>query len=130
MKIMALPVKQPWSWLIVNGYKDVENRNNPPASTRIGNRFAIYASKGKVTKTDYEYFLEDVKNRKIKNYPKSIEEFDYGCIVGTVLLKGFSRNSKSYWAAKGSCHWLLSGVKKMKPKKIPRGFQFWFSVNI
>lgn len=25
--IPALSIKQPWSWLIVNGYKDLENRN-------------------------------------------------------------------------------------------------------
>ena len=130
MKLKALPVKQPWAWLIVNGYKDIENRKNPPAKTRVGEKFAIYASRHKVTAAEYEDFLERVKVRKIKRYPKSVADFDYGCLVGTAVVTGHTFKSKSYWAIKKQCHWILTKVRKMKPKKIRKSGQFWFGVEI
>lgn len=38
----ALSVKQPWAWLICNGYKDIENRN---WATDYRGEFLIHASK-------------------------------------------------------------------------------------
>jgi hypothetical protein len=38
----ALSVRQPWAWLIVNGYKDIENRNWP---TSFRGRIYIHAGK-------------------------------------------------------------------------------------
>lgn len=38
----ALSVRQPWAWLIVNGWKNVENREWP---TRFRGRVLIHASK-------------------------------------------------------------------------------------
>lgn len=113
----ALSFWQPWAWLIVNGHKDVENRSWKPSEKRIGERFVIHASSHKVTKAEYEEFLQDCKNRKIRNFPKSVDDFDYGAYVGSAVLKGAVRGHKSYWAARGSWHLVLSNVKKMKPKK-------------
>lgn len=125
----ALPVRQPWAWLIINGHKDIENRRNPPASTKIGKRIAIFATKRKVTREDYEYFLEKIKARKIKRYPKSPDDFDYGAVLGTVFLEGEVVNSKSFWAQRGFSNWKISKARKIKPVKV-RGRQFWFNVKI
>jgi hypothetical protein len=38
----ALSVQQPWAWLIVNGYKDIENREWP---TKYRGQFFIHAGK-------------------------------------------------------------------------------------
>jgi len=38
----ALSVKQPWAWLIVNGYKKIENRNWP---TSFRGRIYIHAGR-------------------------------------------------------------------------------------
>ncbi|MEM4721588.1 MAG: ASCH domain-containing protein [Candidatus Methanomethylicaceae archaeon] len=38
----ALSIQQPWAWLIVMGYKDIENRSWP---TTFRERFLIHASK-------------------------------------------------------------------------------------
>jgi|SRR5438552_16551616 len=38
----VLSIRQPWSWLIVNGFKDVENRTWP---TKLRGKFLIHASK-------------------------------------------------------------------------------------
>lgn len=128
--IAALSVWQPWAWLIANGHKDVENRGWAPNDDRIGSRFAIHASKRRVTKEEYEEFLKIVQEKGIKRFPKSIDEFDYGAILATAVLHAVSRNSKSYWAQRGAWHWKLISVKKLKPRKIRRGFQSWFSVKI
>lgn len=42
----ALSVRQPWAWLIVNGYKDVENR---PWTTGFRGRIYIHAGKTEAT---------------------------------------------------------------------------------
>lgn len=46
----AISIRQPWAWLIVNGYKDIENRSWP---TNFRGRILIHASKG-MTRDDYE----------------------------------------------------------------------------
>jgi hypothetical protein len=43
----ALSIKQPWAWLIVHGYKDIENRTFD--SPRCGR---IYVHAGKTTDDD------------------------------------------------------------------------------
>ena len=40
--IPALSIQQPWAWLIVNGPKDIENRN---WSTRFRGRFFVHSGK-------------------------------------------------------------------------------------
>lgn len=39
----ALSIRQPWAWLIVNGYKSIENRT---WNTRIRGTILIHAGKG------------------------------------------------------------------------------------
>lgn len=50
----ALSINQPWSWLIVNGYKTVENRD---WNTKYRGEFLIHAGK-RIDHSAYE-FLED-----------------------------------------------------------------------
>jgi len=40
--VYALSIRQPWAWLIVNGWKDIENRE---WSTRFRGRLLIHAGK-------------------------------------------------------------------------------------
>lgn len=123
-------VKQPWAWFIVNGYKDIENRNNPPPDSRIGEKVLIVASKRKLTKREYEDFVYNCGLLKIKRYPKSVDEFDYGAIVGSAVIMGYSYKAKSKWAAKGACHWKLERAKKVKA--IPQKGQqtLFFKISI
>jgi hypothetical protein len=48
--VKALSIHNPWAWLIVSGYKDIENRDWP---TKFRGRFLIHASK-KMTNYDYD----------------------------------------------------------------------------
>lgn len=100
----------------------------PPAK-RIGERIYIHASKRKVTRSEYADFVESMKHLKIKNFPASPDDFNYGAIVGSVVIDSVIKNSKSYWAHAGYFHWVLTEPKKMKP--IPtRGQMGWFTVSI
>ena len=49
VQMKVLSVRQPWAWLIVNGWKNVENRTWP---TKFRGRVLIHASKG-MTRDEY-----------------------------------------------------------------------------
>lgn len=43
--MQALTTRQPWAWLIANGYKPLENKHTrPPVSLPVGSRFALHVS--------------------------------------------------------------------------------------
>jgi hypothetical protein len=76
----ALSVRQPCAWLIVNGYKDIENRE---WSTKLRGRVWIHTGVHRVTKAEYEEFVEDCRVVGIRKFPE-INEFKTGGIVGSV----------------------------------------------
>lgn len=41
--MLALSIRQPWAWLIINGGKDIENRDWP---TKFRSRILVHAGKG------------------------------------------------------------------------------------
>jgi hypothetical protein len=47
----ALSIRQPWAWLIVNGYKDIENRS---WATKFRGPVLIHAAKG-MTGAEYNH---------------------------------------------------------------------------
>lgn len=126
----AICIKQPWAWFVVNGYKDVENRNSEPPAARIGQPVIIVASKRRLTKIEFSEFLEKVKKLKIKKYPKSIDDFVYGAGIGVVTISQAKWNSRSSWAQPGACHWMLTKPKQMKPMPIPGQQTLFFKVKI
>ena len=89
----ALSVRQPWAWLIVNGYKDIENRD---WFTKFRGRIWIHTGVHRVTKAEYEEFEDDCRNFGVKRYP-CIDEFKTGGIVGSVEIIDCVTKSKSYW---------------------------------
>lgn len=128
-EMTALTIRQPWAWFIVNGYKDIENRSWKASDKWLGKRIVVHSSQRRLTKADFEEFLDLVKELKIKRYPKSIDDFDYGSLVGTVVIKEVVKNSKSPWAFRGNYHFVLTGAKKMKPKK-QKGQLGFFTVKV
>ena len=115
--VSALSIRQPWAWFIVNGYKDIENRTWKPSAARIGQRFMVHASKRRLTKADFEQFLETVRRFRIRRHPKSIDTFTYGAIVGSAVISEVVRGSKSFRAARGHHHWVLTKANRCSPKK-------------
>lgn len=104
MKIIV--IRQPWAWLIVNGYKDIENRS---WATKYRGPLLIQASARRPSKEEMKGFRTYARRRKIE-LP---EDFDLGGIVGMVRLEDCVTKSRSKWF-EGPVGWVLS-----KPKRLP-----------
>ncbi|MDM8556483.1 ASCH domain-containing protein [Desulfococcaceae bacterium HSG7] len=84
----ALSVRQPWAWLIVHGYKDIENRT---WKTALRGRFLVQAG----LKFDYQGYADVLNQFKISLPPVSM--FDLGGIVGVAAIVDCVNQSDSPW---------------------------------
>ena len=85
----ALSIRQPWAWLVVNGYKDIENRT---WSTAFRGRIYVHAGQRMVA-DDYPEQREYLARAGIV-IPT---ELPRGAIVGEVTITGCSSSSGSPW---------------------------------
>lgn len=83
----VLSIRQPWAWLIVNGYKDIENRT---WITHFRGRFLIHAGK----KWDENVTLADIKAMYGIVVPQRLKT---GGIVGVAEITDCVTKSKSPW---------------------------------
>ena len=104
MKVLV--VRQPWAWLIVNGFKDIENRSR---RTEYSGPLLIQASARLPTKRK---LAEDRLYAK-KRGADLPEGFETGGIVGMVHLKDWVTSSKSKWF-EGPIGWVLSKPKRLR----------------
>jgi len=81
----AISIRQPWAWLIVNGYKDIENRG---WRTKIRGRVLIHAAKTIDTKA-----IETLERTR-HLLP---DEFETGGIVGAVEIVDVVGYHPSIW---------------------------------
>lgn len=91
----ALSIRQPWAWLIVNGYKDIENRS---WNTKYRGQVLIHAASG-LTKHEYNAALEFCRTVH-PNLPVNIpryESIERGGIVGVATITGTCESSSSPW---------------------------------
>lgn len=90
---VALSIRQPWAWLIVNGFKDIENRDWP---TQFKGRIRVHAGKG-MTRDEYE-FARDMALDIDHTIPvPAFEELERGGFVGEVTITGCVTDSRSHW---------------------------------
>ncbi|BCM88749.1 hypothetical protein IAD21_00591 [Abditibacteriota bacterium] len=89
----AFSILQPWAYLVVNGYKEIENRSWP---SRFKGRLLIHAGKGfdldgwvSLTRSDYWRGI-------CPKLPK-LGDFDRGGIVGMTTMTGCVTESESPW---------------------------------
>ena len=91
---LCLSVRQPWAWLIVNGFKDIENRTWP---TKVRGRILIHASKT-MTDDDYRdcclFILERGINDVVIIHPKYLKR---GGIVGQTTITDCVFSHQSKW---------------------------------
>jgi hypothetical protein len=93
---VALSIRQPWAWLIVNGYKDIENRTWP---TVFRGPLLIHASKTN-TVADFEaamLFVESFVNPSLVHQVPDRHELAVGGLVGVVDVVDCVRGSDSPW---------------------------------
>jgi ASCH domain len=97
MKILV--VRQPWAWLIVHGYKDVENR-----SWRTHYRGPLLIQSAASQPSDEA--LTEARKRRVK-LPA---QFETGGIVGMVKVVDCVEASRSKWF-EGRFGWVLSDAR-------------------
>lgn len=96
----ALSIRQPWAWLIANGYKDIENRS---WNTNYRGEFFIHASKA-MTKKEYQQCQEflDWLDRECNIFLPPIilpdkKDLQFGGIIGTANLSASVTESDNGW---------------------------------
>jgi len=100
----ALSIRQPWAWLIVNGIKNIENREWP---TNYRGPLLIHASK-KWDQQGYEFILK-VMDVWVPSKPHHV----YGAIIGVVDLIDCVREHGSPWFF-GPHGFVLENARKFK----------------
>jgi len=100
----ALSIKNPWAWLIVNGYKDIENRSWP---TQLRGKILIHVGKS----IDWEGCVE--AGRIVHPMPPpEIFEADLGGIIGEVEIVDCVTKSDSPWFS-GPYGFVLANAKRL-----------------
>jgi hypothetical protein len=89
MKIKALSIRQPWAWLIVNGYKDIENR-----SWQTRYRGPVLIHTGRLLGAEEKADCYHVRKKFGIDVPSS---FDLGGIVGIATIIDCVDHSRSPW---------------------------------
>lgn len=92
--MLALSVRQPWAWLIVHGFKDVENRTWPAWRSVIGRRVWIHASK-RFDRNSYRLIRQHFPDVPLP----CPERFERAGVVGSVVITGCVTESASRWFA-------------------------------
>lgn len=93
--LLCLSVRQPWAWLIVQGWKLIENRTWP---TSFRGRFLVHASKG-LTAAEYEscyLFVAGFAPACAQAIPE-FEILERGGIVGEATLLDCVTRHDSEW---------------------------------
>lgn len=114
----CLTIHQPWAWLIVNGFKDIENR---VWQAHYRGRLYIHAGK----KFDDEGYAAVKKAFPEIQLPAKAD-FVFGAIIGSVNLKSCTAgDNPSKWAMPGQWHWTLDNPVIL-PAEPMRGAQGLF----
>jgi ASCH domain-containing protein len=94
--MITLSIRQPWAWLIVNGHKDIENREWP---TRFRGRVLIHAGK-----TMARRYYEEVVDSLAMAIPEPVyrlippyEALERGGVVGVSTIVDCVTASESPW---------------------------------
>jgi hypothetical protein len=87
----ALSIQQPWAWLIVNGYKDIENRT---WQTRLRGTVLIHAGKT-IDRAGYQHLRGQCPDIPLP----PLDNLEVGGIVGQCELIACVESSTSPWFA-------------------------------
>ena len=125
----ALSIRQPWAWLILNGYKDLENR-----TWRTDYRGPLLIHAGMRVETDKDA-VEWAFHLAAQIYDESVikirqcyeQEKTLGGLLGSVVLVDCVDESPSAWFAGPHAFKLINPV--LWPKPVPyKGLLGFFSV--
>jgi len=119
---ICLSIRQPWAWLIVNGWKDIENREWP---TRQRGPIYVHASQT-MTQDDYEacrIFVEGIHPTLWHKIPPA-NKLERGGIVGqTTILDCVTRHPSEWFC--GSYGLVLDDSKPLPFVACPGQLRFF-----
>jgi hypothetical protein len=124
----ALSIRQPWAWLIVNGYKDIENRS---WNTTYRGEFFIHASKQMLVREYRECmdFVERINRDGNVILPEvklpSRDEFEFGGIIGAAKITACVTESESPWFT-GKFGFVIEEPKILPFMKCQGTLQFFY----
>ena len=104
--IPALSIRQPWAWLIVNGFKDIENRDWP---TNFRGRLLVHAGQT-MARRYYDETCEELL--RVGLLPASMPAYEDLPRGGFV---GWTHVTESTWSAVG-----LAGARAREEERWPR----------
>lgn len=99
----ALSIRQPWAWLIVNGFKDVENRGR---RTNYRGPLLIHAALNVESCSK-----ENIKALNEKFQVEIPPTLQTGGIVGRASLVDCANTHTSRWYVEGSFAWILDNAQ-------------------
>jgi hypothetical protein len=111
--VKALTIRQPWAGLIVDGFKDVENRNAP---THFRGRLCVHAG------------LTPDLEPEVVRLMLGRSQSHLGAVIGTVEILDCVPDSESPWALPGMWHWLLGDALVLRNPFPFSGKQGFFDV--
>ncbi len=104
-RLPVLSVRQPWAWLIVNGFKDVENR---PRRTHYRGPLLIHVGLNRSALNQRRQ--NAIAKRHGVRFP---DEVDIGGIVGVVEVVDCVENHPSPWFIRGNFAWVLANPRRL-----------------
>jgi len=119
MKLTCITIKQPWAWLIAEGFKTIENRT---WQTNFRGKLGIHVGK---SNTDFNLAILKSIEKKGVALP-SVDDLkqQQGFIIATTKITQIS-NSGNIWAIPGQFHWKLEKPQKIKPIKAVGKLGLW-----
>jgi len=107
-KLSALSVRQPWAWLIVSGFKDIENR-----SWRINCPRTLLIHAG-LNHTDFND--ENVDRIERQHSIHISDKMRVGEVIGVVDVVDCVKRHPSKWFDPGGFGWVLANPRRLKPR--------------
>lgn len=104
----ALSIRQPWAWLIVNGHKDIENRD---WATQFRGPVLIHASK-----TASKKYVREVSDQVLQQFGIQVPELDAlprGGVVGQAVITDCVASHTSPWFIPGGHGFVLAQVQQL-----------------
>lgn len=125
--MLAVSIKQPWAWLIMEGFKTVENRRWAPKKMQPGQRIAIHASKG-ADSTAFDKVASILSEADFVRFCRAAKSMHRGAIIGTVEFVGIFPESaaierKQHYAPlseaalrwyEGSIGWVFANPQRLR----------------
>jgi len=107
-RLSALSVRQPWAWLTVSGFKDIENRS---WHIRCPRTLLVHAG---LNHTDFNNEEADRIGRR--HGIRIPDEMPIGAVIGVVDVLDCVERHSSKWFEPGGFGWVLANPRRLKPR--------------